>query len=390
MALDLSKIPDIRTYLSGTPFDAAHIESLSGGYANFIFRLHLVQAYKGRSTVILKHGTGYVGSGDGRIPFSLDRQMFEVRALEWTTSWLPEDSPVTVPHVHLFDDKANVIIMDDCGLGTVPLKKLFIDGNYSVASAKKIGEALGHFIRLVHVNGNVDKGIPDLFKKNAQARQISAFVTYGRLVSTLNGQDHLPALSDPPLDLDAVGNIASKMQSEIMSAETSVSPNFSTNPSLDLIVVQFVMGDFWPGNILVSQDENPRISVIDWEMAKTGLPGQDLGQFCAELRLLGHFYPASTPTTHDLTYSFLRAYSPSRDISLARYVITHMGAHLIAWTPRIPWGSDEKTKLVVREGVEYLVGPSILDSPCSGSNDEKLGKWLLETPILALAIGYQL
>lgn len=273
--------------------------------------------------------------------------MFEVRALEWTTSWLPEDSPVTVPHVHLFDDKANVIIMDDCGLGTVPLKKLFIDGNYSVASAKKIGEALGHFIRLVHVNGNVDKGIPDLFKKNAQARQISAFVTYGRLVSTLNGQDHLPALSDPPLDLDAVGNIASKMQSEIMSAETS-----------------FVMGDFWPGNILVSQDENPRISVIDWEMAKTGLPGQDLGQFCAELRLLGHFYPASTPTTHDLTYSFLRAYSPSRDISLARYVITHMGAHRMAWTPWIPWGSHAKTKLVVREGVEYSVGVS--------SDDEKL------------------
>ncbi len=75
MTLDLSTIPGIQTYLSGTPFNATHIESLSGGYANFIFRLHLVQGYKGQSTVILKHGTAYVGSGDGRIPFSLDRQV---------------------------------------------------------------------------------------------------------------------------------------------------------------------------------------------------------------------------------------------------------------------------------------------------------------------------
>lgn len=166
--------------------------------------------------------------------------MFEVRALEWITSWLPEDSPVTVPHIHLFDDKANVIIMDDCGLGSVPLKKLFADGNYSIASAKKIGEALGHFIKLVHANGNADKGILDLFKTNIQARQISAYVTYGRLVSTLNGQDHLPALSDPPLDveprdLDVVGDIASKMQSEIMSAESSVSLTCYTKPSRYLL-----------------------------------------------------------------------------------------------------------------------------------------------------------
>ncbi|KAK0481572.1 hypothetical protein IW261DRAFT_1084600 [Armillaria novae-zelandiae] len=83
--------------------------------------------------------------------------------------------------------RTNVIIMDDCGLGTVPLKKLFVDGNYSIASAQNIGEALGHFIKLVHANGNVDKGILDLFKRNVQARQISAYVTYGRLVSTLNG-----------------------------------------------------------------------------------------------------------------------------------------------------------------------------------------------------------
>ncbi|KAK0466335.1 kinase-like domain-containing protein [Desarmillaria tabescens] len=370
---DLSKIPDIQTYLSGTPFDAVHIESLPGGYGNSTFRLHLAQVYKGQSTVILKHGKPYVGSGEGRLPFGLDRQAsanfntFEVRAMGWITSWLPEDSPVTVPRVHFFDDEANVIVMDDCGLGTVTLKKLFTDGNYSPAAAKMIGEALGHFIKLVHTNGNADKRILDLFKTNVQAKQISAYVTYGRLVSTLSGQDRLPALSDPPLDIEAkdlevVKDVASKMQSEIMSAESS-----------------FVMGDFWPGNVLVSLDEDSNIksiSVIDRELAKTGLPGHDLGQFCAELRLLGHFYPTCALATYDMTHSFLKAYSPSKDIPLARYVITHMGAHLVAWTPRIPWGSNEKTKIVVKEGVGYIVGVD--------SDDEKLDKWFSETPIIAL------
>lgn len=138
---------------------------------------------------------------------------------------------MTVPHVHLFDDKANVIIMEDCGLGSVTLKKLFTDRKCPIATmAKEIGEALGHFIKLVHTNGSADNRILDLFRTNVQAKQVSAYVTYGRLVSTLNGQDQLPALSDPPLDveaenLDVVRDIASRMESEIMSAESSVSLN---------------------------------------------------------------------------------------------------------------------------------------------------------------------
>lgn len=145
------------------------------------------------------------------------------------------------------------------------------------------------------------------------------------------------------------------------------------------------MGDFWPGNVLVSLDENSRvktISVIDWELAKTGLPGHDLGQFCAELYLLRSFDPISGEfalATSDMTSSFLKAYSRFKDIPLAQYVITHMGAHLVAWTPRIPWGSNQRTRQVVKEGVKYVVEPWV------ESDDKKLGEWFSHTSISVLA-----
>ncbi|KIY50668.1 hypothetical protein FISHEDRAFT_71707 [Fistulina hepatica ATCC 64428] len=48
-----------------------------------------------------------------------------------------------------------------------------------------------------------------------------------------------------------------------------------------------VMGDFWPGNILVQLGSTyglPQISIIDWELAKAALRGVDFGQFCAEMQ----------------------------------------------------------------------------------------------------------
>ena len=52
------------------------------------------------------------------------------------------------------------------------------------------------------------------------------------------------------------------------------------------------MGDFWPGNMMVVLDGDrnlERIYVLDWELSRTGLPGADIGQFCAEIHLLRRF-----------------------------------------------------------------------------------------------------
>jgi len=62
--IDLTTPQGVVVYVAPTPFACAKAEPLSGGSANFIFRLHLITPYQGRSTLILKHATPYAA----RIP----------------------------------------------------------------------------------------------------------------------------------------------------------------------------------------------------------------------------------------------------------------------------------------------------------------------------------
>jgi hypothetical protein len=275
-------------------------------------------------------------------------QNFEVAALKIVKGWLPEESLVTVPTVHLLDDAANVIVMDDCGEQAVTLKALMIGNTPPLSVAKEIGTALGNFLGHLHAWGSGNQSLIDIFNTNMAGKQLSAFATYGRLISTLSGEDNLPALSDPTLDVtkDRMETI-SRLASERMSAMTS---------SLGT----FVMGDFWPGNIMVTLSGGcvERIYVVDWEVARTGLVGLDIGQLCAEMYLLGRFHPSCRESAFGTMESFLTSYKHTQDVedSVLRMALSHIGAHLIAWTPRSRWGRKETTREVVVEGVEMIAG----------------------------------
>lgn len=278
-------------------------------------------------------------------------QRYEVAALRRMKDWLPGDALVFVPEVHIFDEEANVIIMGDCGEGVPTLKALLQSDPPSGEIAELIGRELGSFLGGLHTRGSTEKGLLDVFRGNEDGRKLSAFATYGRLVSTLT-TDHLPALSDPPLEVpsskvDELRRIAAQTTQAMLSTEETV-----------------VMGDFWPGNILVrlrrdSEGERQveRIFVIDWELAKPGLAGLDVGQFCAEMLLLQYFNEESKSAASGMTAAFLHGYRTEHGAGLdvARTALVHIGAHLIAWTPRIPWGSNELTREVVTRGIEYVV-----------------------------------
>jgi hypothetical protein len=60
-ALDLSKKEDVLSYILDTPFASHDIETLSGGTANHMFRLHLKEPFKDHPTVVLKHGKSMLG-----------------------------------------------------------------------------------------------------------------------------------------------------------------------------------------------------------------------------------------------------------------------------------------------------------------------------------------
>ncbi|KAG1757815.1 kinase-like domain-containing protein [Suillus lakei] len=350
--VDLATVAGVRKYLSNTSFASHTISVLAGGVANFTYRIHLNDPFEGKETFVFKYAAPYVAESSGTMAFPTERQIFEVEALRLVRKI--SDDVITVPAVHLFDEEAHVIIMDDCGTDTRMLKQLVIDEALPQILAEEIGTAIGHFLGRIHAwnkDASFDMGI---FSNNEVGKMISALVTYGRLVSTLSGRDNIAALADPGLDIpERKLAIISKL------AETRSHEIGSTTEVL-------THGDFWPGNIMVSLRRESeggtlrlgKLYVLDWELAKAGLRGLDIGQFCAEMRLLERFYPSRQEEASTIMRSFLLAYRGGNgpDEALARVAIAHIGAHLVAWTPRTRWGDKEDTRKAVAEGVELLVG----------------------------------
>lgn len=66
-------------HISRKPFAIANIAPLSGGTANYVFRLYLLSPYGGRETLVFKHAKPYVKDSQ-EIAFNVQRQ---VRLMFW-------------------------------------------------------------------------------------------------------------------------------------------------------------------------------------------------------------------------------------------------------------------------------------------------------------------
>jgi hypothetical protein len=130
---------------------------------------------------------------------------------------------VNVPAVHHYDDKFHVIIMDDCGSAST-LKELMLAGKISLSLAEDIGAALGDFLRRLHDWGAQTPSVVQFFEGNKQAKVMSAWATYGRLVSTLTVTDNLPKLAglEIPSDKLEVLSQAAEHMTQSMTSATSV------------------------------------------------------------------------------------------------------------------------------------------------------------------------
>ncbi|KAF8913222.1 kinase-like domain-containing protein [Gymnopilus junonius] len=193
---DLTTESGVRAYLAKTAFASTEIVPLLGGTANYVYRLILEKEYEGRKTLVLKHAKPYVKSWKA-LAFALERQIYEVAALRHVGAWLPKDSLVQVPVVHLFDEEEHVIIMDDAGADTVTLKAFMQQGRVSTELGSQIGDAVGTFLGRMHRWGKGNREVCDAVKGNTQAKTMSAWAFYGRLKETLDGTSTLEKLQDP-------------------------------------------------------------------------------------------------------------------------------------------------------------------------------------------------
>jgi hypothetical protein len=51
----LTSVPTVEKFLTGTPFAGQSVNELTGGYSNYVYRVHLIIPFHDQETVILKH-----------------------------------------------------------------------------------------------------------------------------------------------------------------------------------------------------------------------------------------------------------------------------------------------------------------------------------------------
>ena len=135
------------------------------------------------------------------------------------------------------------------------------------------------------------------------------------------------------------------------------------------------MGDLWQGNILVDAHQHPlRFYILDWELTRTGLPGSEIGHFCANLHALRRSNQVASGPASVILESFIDAYSriSNHDACLVQDALAHWGINNVYWSPRDPPLACDRELVheLVREGVQFTVQSRDIDflaqSPVKG------------------------
>lgn len=260
---------------------------------------------------------------------------------------IPPVAGVSLPGVYFEDPSNHVFIIHDYGETSTTLKEYLKCSPPSVELARQMGNSLGRFLGELHVTSHQSQPVDSpgvllkaKFSENVQGRDISAYVTCGVVKGKLSS-------STPHVD-------------DITALVNSIEDKIKTTNEV------LVMGDFWPGNILIHGESMDQLSIVDWELAKPGLAGLDVGQFLAELYTLRKCHLSSRPAVDELISAFITTYKsvmsslPVDAFNLdefAKIATAHVGAHLIAITPiaRPKWGTDEVIKEIVSEGFTFLI-----------------------------------
>ncbi|KAL8719127.1 MAG: hypothetical protein Q9181_008101, partial [Wetmoreana brouardii] len=138
-----TNILTLKHYLKANKIGYKSLDFLSGGTANFLFRMQT------RSGVVkvVKHAEPYVASSDGAIPFPIDRMDFENTAMTKIAKLItPKMSPVRVPKVIKYDKEFKVLLMTHAGEEN--LKEAY--GKHELLHVSKLGRQLGEWLATLH------------------------------------------------------------------------------------------------------------------------------------------------------------------------------------------------------------------------------------------------
>ena len=352
---DLTTEAGIAAYLQSKNRVYESLAPLSGGTANYVYLLTRAAASGDNEPEksVLKHAEPFVKNAPA-LPFAAERMDFEARVLELFSSngILREplsssgadgakegkEAVVKPAAVYSYDSTEHVLELSYGGPCT--LKQAYPDPAFDVAAW---GARLGRWLANLHsISADTDIGAGG----NVAGRSMYRF-----------GYKYL-------------GRAIAKHGFDVAIGERIDAKYGSLLESDDEVVCH---GDFWPGNVLVGEDDGESgqtLTIVDWEMCRRGCGATDVGQFLAEAWLLDRFSgPAKAPLEaytaaagydadarfaepgRGLAKAFLKAYvaaAGSRvDARFAERVVVHFGMHYAFWPTQVKWTTFEETGKMV-------------------------------------------
>jgi 5-methylthioribose kinase len=237
----------LRKYLISNEIPVTDITPISGGSSNFVWR---ITNPSGQSSIIKLAEPFLVGNS--AIPFPLDRQDFEARALTKIPKLISNDETIRIPALLHFDTENHILRLEDVGSKT--LKDRYEDPKLDI---QKIGESIGRWLARLHTSTTSEE-VKRPFDHSV-AKSMYRW-NYNNLSSVLGKYGFDPTLGE---------RINAKYGALLQTDDVCI-----------------CHGDMWPGNVLFpesdAEEENLKFAIIDWEVARLGNGVTDLGHFAGE------------------------------------------------------------------------------------------------------------
>ncbi|KKZ61377.1 hypothetical protein EMCG_03983 [[Emmonsia] crescens] len=356
----LTSTSAVALYLKRTPFTAREVQRIQLGSTNYTYRLFLEKPYGQHAvrTAILKYAASHTAD-ESAVEFGADRQIYEARAMTripWklllTTPAPPPQSnesddggdgvrckntnaifeKLRVPELYMEDATRHVIIMED-GTPRPGSDEVWQERSHSsriffeevspshekYETAGAIGLLLGSFLARLHNWGSSNSENAGLahasFAGNSSAKDLTIQETFTDFFASVERTGFL-----------VPGPLRAELEIRLNDLEACVQNNLET----------VVMGDFWPGNILLSftdKEELDRLNVIDWEFTMLAPAFLDVGNFIGEVFLI-HYFESNDEVYIVLLDAFMKAYrNLVQDIDPEK-ILAYAGAHIMLALPR--------------------------------------------------------
>jgi 5-methylthioribose kinase len=242
------------------PEPASAFEEIGDGNLNYIYRVS-----SATDSVIVKHALDYIRISHGSRPLTIDRTVYEARALAVSDKL----APGRVPKVHAVMPDSGILVMEDLRHHKT-LRSLCLSPEVGQERLDLVGE----FLARTHLQSSAVLLAPE-----ERAAYVTEFINPDMVRHTLGVTFRRPfdgSLVQDPQDVvaDLAQNLVQDLATRIRAHDLAL--DFASNAEA------LLHGDMHTGSVMVDGDD---VRVIDPEFAMMGPIGFDLGCFLAHLAI---------------------------------------------------------------------------------------------------------